>query len=137
MNHTIAPGQSNKYIQVISVIVGATLMIYTGKIIFGNTSLSKADNAFENNLKCAKFLDQEVEKSRVDPYRSKSEVFYSPKLKTCLSTYTIFNPSFYSYKIEDILSNRFIFSEGGDFTSPGESERIEKVYRAKIEELKN
>lgn len=79
---------------------------------------------FEQRVKCAQYIDgqdREIASIAALPINKgksviKPKVFFSPKLNTCISAYSIVDFSeagFSSYYINDLLSNDSVLAEGG------------------------
>lgn len=121
---------------ILFILVG--LSVYALYTIFNNSKTKENDNlVFENNLKCAKFIDQENARVGQIPFASLPAVYYSPKLKTCVSSYIVMNTqsNYSSYFIDDILTNNSIFSTGGPTGSDIASKSFD-TYIIKERELK-
>ncbi|OHA81369.1 MAG: hypothetical protein A2675_02915 [Candidatus Yonathbacteria bacterium RIFCSPHIGHO2_01_FULL_51_10] len=124
------------------------LLAISGYFFFQRNS--EKNLAFENNLKCAQYIDQqnkeinEIANLPINEGKivTAPKIFFSTKLNTCVSAFTITdfrNKGFSSYYINNLLNNDSIFSEGGqtDETIDGVSlaEIAEQKYRAKLKEL--
>ena len=131
---------------VISILI--ILLAISGYFLFQKNS--KKNLAFENNLKCAQYIEQQNKEINeiVDLPINEGKVvtapkiFFSTKLNTCVSAFSITDfrdKGFSSYYINNLLNNDSILSEGGqtDETIDGASlaEIAEQKYRAKLKEL--
>ncbi len=108
---------------------------------------------FENNLKCAEFIDKksretnEISQISVNESRiiTAPNIFYSRKLNTCVSAYSIISldkeKGFSSFYIDNLLTNDSIWQNGGENYETVDgiplSQIIEEKYHKKIEELRN
>ena len=118
--------------------------------------LFKKDNEkfiFENNLKCAQFIEQEnkeineISKILINEKNivTAPKIFYSPKLNTCVSAYSIISldkeKGFSSFYIKNLLINDSIWQNGGTNYETVDgislSQIVEEKYYKKIEELSN
>ncbi len=106
--------------------------------------------AFDNSTKCAEYIQQENERiNEISALPANQHsvvtsplVFYSKKINTCVSAFSITSNSddgFNSFYIDDLLNNNSILSEGGskNETIGGVSlaATAEEKYRAKLQEL--
>ncbi|MEK7149190.1 MAG: hypothetical protein AAB796_02220 [Patescibacteria group bacterium] len=124
------------------------LLAISGYFLFQKES--EKNLVFENNLKCAQYIDQQnkeingianlsINKGKVV---TAPKIFFSTKLNTCVSAFSINDfrdKGFSSYYINNLLNNDSILSEGGqtDETIDGVSlaEIAEQKYRKKLKEL--
>jgi hypothetical protein len=99
------------------------------------------DLVFENNLKCAQYIDQQNEEINEiadlpineGKVVTAPKVFYSPVLNTCVSAFSINDfgeDGFSSFYINDLLTNDSIFTSGGTEGQPARDN-----YRKKLSEL--
>jgi hypothetical protein len=76
------------------------------------------DDYFAKKQECSKYqqqVEQEVDdiKENTGNSSSQPEVFYSPKLDTCVSTWTLSNKGdFRAFEIRDILTKEQIYFKG-------------------------
>ena len=131
---------------IIAVLV--FLLAISGYFLFQKNG--EKNLAFENNLRCAQYIDRqnkEINEIANLPINEGKvafapKIFFSTKLNTCVSAFSINDfrdKGFSSYYINNLLSNDSILSEGGqtDETIDGVSlaEIAEQKYRAKLKEL--
>lgn len=110
----------------------------------------KNNIAFENNLKCSQYIEQqnkeinEIADLTINEKNivSAPKIFFSKKLNTCVSAFSIFDPrekGFSSFYIKNLLNNDSIFEDGGrnDETIEGVSlsDIVRQKYYEKIKEL--
>jgi len=132
----------------IVIIILIVLLLISAYFLFFNKN--KNNITFENNLKCSQYIEQEnkeINEIANLPINEKSivsapKIFFSKKLNTCVSAYSIFNPSekgFSSYYIKNLLNNDSIFTEGGENNETIDglpvSSIVENKYYEKIKEL--
>ncbi len=111
----------------------------------------EGNSIFENNLKCSLFIKQESDKIiEISKLKINEEstvttpiVFFSPKLNTCVSAYSVRSNNtdgFDAFYIDDLLSGDQIFSDGGFAKDMVEGvslpEIANKNFEEKIEELR-
>jgi len=131
---------------VISILI--VLLAISSYFLFQKNS--EKNLVFENNLKCAQYVEQQNKEINEIADLSINEgkvvtapkIFFSTKLNTCVSAFSITDfrdKGFSSYYINNLLNNDSILSEGGrtDETIDGISlaEIAEQKYRAKLKEL--
>ena len=109
---------------------------------------NQEDNlTFENNLKCAKYIEQknkevdEVSKLPVNDGKvvTAPKIFFSKKLNTCVAAFSIIDfrdNGFSSFYIENLLNNDSILTEGGPTESAGTIDGAKVISRAEIAEQK-
>jgi hypothetical protein len=137
--------KKNIIIAVLIILLGVS-----GYFIFQKNS--QKDLVFENNLKCAQYIDQqnkEVERITELPINetksiSAPKIFYSSKLNTCVVAFSIRDfreNGFNSFYINDLLSNDSILFVGGEKsdTTKGSSsaQTAEVSYIKKLLELES
>ena len=134
---------NNKNIVIIVLIL---LLVISGYFLF-----QKNKNViFENNLKCAQYIEQEnsgINKIANLPINegkvvSVPKIFFSKKLNTCVSAYSINDyreKGFSGFYINNLLNNDSILSEGGQTDETVEGVTLaqiaEQKYRSKLKEL--
>lgn len=128
----------NKNIYLLIVI----LVAFGGYFLYNS---NEKQVAFEKNLKCSQYLEQEKETwtQHIEyGFVSGLELHYSPTLKTCVSTYTVTNydDGFHGFYINNALTGEQIFAESGDRDTYTESGMTmwnwaEQEYNRKIIEL--
>lgn len=112
---------------------------------------NKNNIAFKNNLKCSQYIEQENKKINEIANLSINEksivsaprIFYSPKLNTCVSAYSIVSldneNGFSGYYINDLLTNDSLYQEGsenkGTIDEVPLSQILREKYNKKIKEL--
>ncbi len=126
-------------------IVIAVLLIFVGVLSFFLFYKDKEKNmAFENSFKCTQYVDQQtkqvndIRQSNLEQGKSVivsgPKVFFSSKLNTCVSAYSIsdlFKDGFDSFYINNLFNNDSILSEGGE-----KNQTIDNISLAKIAEQK-
>lgn len=132
----------------IVIIILVLLLVVSSFLLFQENQDN--DLTFENNLKCAQYIEQQNKEineiSNLPTNNGKvvtaPKVFFSEKLDTCVSAFSINDFSedgFSSFYINNLLNNDSILSEGGaanetiDGVSLAEIARTK--YREKLEEL--
>lgn len=121
------------------ILILVVLLGISAYFIF--TQEEQRDLVFENNLKCAQYIDQqnrEINEIADLPINegkvvTAPKVFYSPTLKTCVSAFSINDfgeDGFSSFYINDLLTNDSIFTSGGTEEQPAREN-----YREKLSEL--
>lgn len=116
-------------------------------IFFLLIGCTNQDDFFAKKQECAKYLpqvEQEIDEIQTFTGNSatKPEVFYSPKLDTCISTWTLDNDddTFRAFQINDLFTNERIYFKG--YTGKQIEELNNQLltgfeeFGAKIEELK-
>ncbi len=110
------------------------LVLVVGFFVFGHKASDKA--VFEKKQTCSQYSDQ-VNKKITDSGRvfekdsfTVTEIFYSPKMDTCLYAYVIHTTA----ELKEIYSIDDLF--GGSVYTGGLAPDAEKSFYEKIEELK-
>jgi len=131
---------------IISILI--ILLAISGYFLFQKNS--EKNLAFENNLKCAQYIEQqnkeinEIANLPINEGKivTAPKIFFSTKLNTCVSAFSITDfrdKGFSSYYINNLLNNDSILSEGGQTNETIDSislvEIAEQKYRAKLKEL--
>lgn len=101
-----------------------------------NTDL---DKEFEKKKECAEYREAIQEKLEMDYPNTSTmafrleEVFYSPRLNTCLYAYQLSYPNhIYSQNIIDYFTNETVWLESNDNNS-----NIQSLFNKELEYLKN
>ncbi len=129
---------SSNIIVILALLLGVS-------VYFNVQGSKKKDLIFENNLRCAQYIEQENEEADriadlpINQTRivSVPKVFYSPVLNTCVSALRIddFREGFSSYYvIKDLLINESILEVNG-LRNEISGQIASDQYHAKLEEL--
>ena len=133
-----------------NIIITALVLLLAISGFFLFQKNSEKNLSFENNLRCAKYIDQqnkeinEIANLPINEGKvvTAPKIFFSTKLNTCVSAFSISDfrdKGFSSYYINNLLNNDSILSEGEqtDETIDGVSleEIAEQKYRVKLKEL--
>ena len=96
-------------------------------------SIQPSKEQFEQKARCAEYTDKAKAQMDVAVGEQFDQIFYSPKLNTCVAVSSIIGSNFPIFEMRDVLSGERIYFEAGSNASIRDDR---KKLQDKIAELK-